>query len=234
MPLKITVWHDVSKVHLGKLGRNGARKITRKTLWEVKQLSAAKCLFTFSNQGRGGREWGGEWPSSIIEAEKESKHTSLIKHALFHRMYVLTEEFRADRKHFSLLLSEWWKGCSHWENKNGKWDRCELVSKPPHQPAQTPMGYRHTSGRNCQWDWYSARMNKKWIVLLRCKHKVTWAIMHLLRFALIPPPLPTVDLFTLYFMCFCHLQINMICKSIDSSMLSLNSWSTGVPSWFTR
>lgn len=103
-------------------------------------------------------------------------------------MYVLTEEFRADRKHFSLLLSEWWKGCSHWENKNGKWDRCELVSKPPHQPAQTPMGYRHTSGRNCQWDWYSARMNKKWIVLLRCKHKVTWAIMHLLRFALIPPP----------------------------------------------
>lgn len=59
MPLEITVWHDVSKVHLGKLGRNGARKITRKTLWEVKQLSAAKCLFTLSNQDGGGGGDGG-------------------------------------------------------------------------------------------------------------------------------------------------------------------------------
>lgn len=161
-------------------------------------------------QPRQGRE--GEWPSGIIETEKESKHTSLIKYTLFHRMYVLTEEFWTDRKHFSLLLSEWWKGCSHRENKNGKWDRCELVPKPPHQPAQTPMGYRLTSGKNCQWDWYSARMNKTWIELLRCKHKVTWAIIHLLRFALIYPfSASTVDLFTFYFMCFCHMQINKIC-----------------------
>lgn len=162
-------------------------------------------------EGRGGDDL----PTLERLRKKASVHHSWNTH-FFHRMYVLIVELRADRQHFSLLLSEWWKDCSHRENKNGKWDRCELVSKPPHQPAQTLLGYRHTSGKNCQWDWYSARINKKWIELLRCKHKVTWAIMHLLRFTLIPPfHVSTVALFTFYLMCFRHLQINKICKSMD-------------------
>lgn len=35
----------------------------------------------------------------------------------------------------------------------------------------------------------------------------------------------TVDLFTFYFVCFSPLQINKICKSIDSWRLSLNTWN---------
>lgn len=43
----------------------------------------------------------------------------------------------------------------------------------------------------------------------------------------------TVGLFTFYFMSFHHLQINKICKSIDSWRLSLNTWNANIPDWLT-
>lgn len=76
-----------------------------------------------------------KWPSGITDGEKRTRHTSLTKDVHFLRMSCAYRGNSVQSgRALSLPLSEWWKGCSPRENKNGERDRCEFGSQSLHQP----------------------------------------------------------------------------------------------------
>lgn len=107
----------VSEVHLEKSRGNGANR----GLPEVKPISAHE------RRGRKQNDLLALWTG------RNKPNTSLTDDTHFLRMCCTYGGIQYDRKALSPPLSEWWKGCSPRENKNGERDRCELGCKSLHQ-----------------------------------------------------------------------------------------------------
>lgn len=146
-------------MHLETSRGNGAQKSPVWPVWRKahQQLSASLPPSTTRDQEKK------KWPSGIMDWETQTKHTSLIKYTHFLRMCCTYRGIQYSQKALSLPLSEWWKGCSPrvWGEKSPNMARGTDVSFvislsiSPVDAAQTPLGYTETSGKNCQWDWYS-------------------------------------------------------------------------------
>lgn len=151
---------------------NGAKKSPVRPVWsEAHQwLSASLPPSTTGDKGKK------KWPSGIMDGEKQTKHVTHKRHTLF-RMYCTYRRLRYSTfsstvRVMKRLFSRRKKQKKEEEVVRGT-DVSLVISLSirPVDAAQTPLGRMETSGKNCQWDWYSTKSNEKWISLPRYKHK---------------------------------------------------------------
>ena len=168
-------------MHLEKSRGNGAKKSPARPVWTKAHQQLSASLPPASTRDRGRKKMT-FWHYGPVETNQT--HVTLV-----FRMYCTYRGIQNSQKALSLPLSEWWKGCSPRGERMARGTDVSLVislSISPVEAAQTPLGCTETSGKNCQWDLYSTRRNKKWISLPRYKHKwpEPWCI------CLDPPPPP--------------------------------------------
>lgn len=152
----------VSKVHLEKIKSKWGKEITSAACLKSSP-SVAKCLFNH-------RRWEGATFWHYGRLETKQTHVTHRRHTLYQNVLYLQGN---SVQHFLFTVRMMKRFLRERKNRwrEGQMWACLSVSISPAHASQTLLGITQTSGRNCQWDWYSTWSNKKWISLPWYKHK---------------------------------------------------------------